>query len=226
MRDRESIENSSYSSLIKVRMMKLLYFLLVATFFINGSLENEHNMSLENGRQLEGKCTLRSAEIPKWTNMADNCIKKLENQVELEMQASIAYLNMGAHFAQDSINRPGFSKFFFDSANEERQHAIKIIDYLLMRGQLTNKITHLKNFFSAEIKHKSIQNGLNALEEALKLETEVTKSIHSVIKVCEKPTNKSHSFNDYHLVDYFTGEFLDEQYKAQRDLAGKMSTLG
>lgn len=27
-------------------------------------------------------------------------------------------------------------------------------------------------------------------------------------------------------MDYLTGEFLTEQYKGQRDLAGKISTLG
>lgn len=27
------------------------------------------------------------------------------------------------------------------------------------------------------------------------------------------------------LVDYLTGDFLEEQYKGQRDLAGKASTL-
>lgn len=27
------------------------------------------------------------------------------------------------------------------------------------------------------------------------------------------------------LVDYLTGEFLEEQYRGQRDLAGKISTL-
>lgn len=30
----------------------------------------------------------------------------------------------------------------------------------------------------------------------------------------------------FQLVDYLTGDFLDEQYKGQRDLAGKISTLG
>jgi ferritin heavy chain len=30
----------------------------------------------------------------------------------------------------------------------------------------------------------------------------------------------------YQFVDYLTGEFLDEQYKGQRDLAGKIATLG
>lgn len=30
---------------------------------------------------------------------------------------------------------------------------------------------------------------------------------------------------NYQLVDYLTGEFLEEQYKGQRDLAGKISNL-
>ncbi|KOC61100.1 Ferritin subunit [Habropoda laboriosa] len=165
------------------------------------------------------------ADIPDWTDMVKPCIKKLEAQVKMEMRASINYLSMGAHFARDAINRPGFSKFFFDSANEEREHAIKIIDYLLMRGQLTNNITNLKEF-PVTLIHGPINSGLDALREALKLETMVTESIHSIAKECEKPSKSSYSFNDYHLVDYLTGEFLDEQYKAQRDLAGKVSTLG
>jgi len=41
------------------------------------------------------------------------------------------------------VNRPGFAKIFFDSASEERDHAIKIIGYLLMRGGLTKDISQL-----------------------------------------------------------------------------------
>ena len=45
----------------------------------------------------------------------------------------------GAHFAQDNVNRPGMSKLFFEHAKEERDHAIKLADYLSMRGdQNTN----------------------------------------------------------------------------------------
>lgn len=97
--------------------------------------------------------------------MDKNCIKSLESQVNVEIKAAMTYLAMvikfflfydvfylliilnlfifyflfqGAHFALDVINRPGFSKFFFESATEEREHAIKVLEYLLMRGQLTN----------------------------------------------------------------------------------------
>lgn len=42
-----------------------------------------------------------------------------------------------------------------------------------------------------------------------------------MIKTCEDEP----SYNDYHLVDYLTGDFLEEQYKGQRDIAGKLSNL-
>ena len=41
------------------------------------------------------------------------------------------------------MNRPGFAHHFFKSASEERDHAIKLIEYLLMRGQLTKDIGDL-----------------------------------------------------------------------------------
>lgn len=60
------------------------------------------------------------------------------------------------------------------------------------------------------------------MNDALQLEATVTKLIRLVIKTCEDEP----SFNDYHLVDYLTGDFLTEQYNGQRELAGRISTLG
>lgn len=64
-------------------------------------------------------------------------------------------------------------------------------------------------------------DGVTSLNLALKLEASVTRNIRDVIKACE-----AGEFNDYHLVDYLTGDFLDEQYKGQREIAGKISNLG
>lgn len=67
---------------------------------------------------------------------------------------------------------------------------------------------------------------MEALKDALALEATVTQKIRNVIKVCEDAPGKNGNYNDYELVDYLTGEFLNEQYKGQRELAGKVSTLG
>ncbi|KAG8037452.1 hypothetical protein G9C98_005662 [Cotesia typhae] len=121
-----------------------------------------------------------------------------------------------------SVNRPGFAKFFFDSASEEREHAIKIIEYLLMRGQLTSDVSKLLKFPLKPIAGEW-SSGVKALTEALSLETRVTRSIRKIIEKCEAPADVN--FNDYHLVDWLTSDFLEEQYRGQRELAGKISTL-
>ena len=67
-------------------------------------------------------------------NDAKACTDALRNQIKMEFEASLQYMMMGIHFAQDTISLEGFSKTFFESANEERQHGIKFIEYLKMRG--------------------------------------------------------------------------------------------
>jgi len=150
----------------------------------------------------------------------------MREQVNTEIEASMTYLAMGSHFLQDNVNRPGFAKFFLDSASEERQHALKLLEYLLMRGELTQD-PEFKNstwtlMGTQRPKATVWDSAEDALKAALQLETSVTKNIRDIIVACEEPENK---YNDYHVVDWLTGEFLDEQYKGQRDLAGKISTL-
>lgn len=75
--------------------------------------------------------------------MTRGCTKEVRRQIQAEIDASIQYMAMGAHFAKDTVNRPGFSEFFFKAAGEEREHATKLIEYLLMRGQLTDDVSNL-----------------------------------------------------------------------------------
>ncbi|EDS26710.1 ferritin heavy chain-like protein [Culex quinquefasciatus] len=127
--------------------------------------------------------------------------------IKKEFDASIVYLKYAAYFAQEKINLPGFEKFFFHAAGEEREHGIKLIEYALMRG----KEPVNKNTFQLDYSYKvpAATTGLSALEDALKMEQEVTLSIRNLIKTCEGDKD------DYHLVDYLTGEYLNEQHKGQ-----------
>lgn len=173
-------------------------------------------------------CQLPVADVPQeWITMVDPCIKKLSEQVQAELNAAMTYMAMGAHFSRDSINRPGFAKMFFASASEEREHAIKILEYLLMRGELTEDVRSLiQNPVSTTFTWK---DAVTALKDALKLEASVTVRIRDIIKVCEESrlnTANDVEFNDYHLVDYLTADFLEEQYTGQRAIAGHISTLG
>lgn len=154
-----------------------------------------------------------------YQDMECKCVSAVRVQIQMEMDASLAYLALGAHFSLDTINRPGFAKLFFGSASEEREHCTKLIEYLLMRGELTTELSSLlKVAMPKDIDNNT--SGQQALTAALTLETQVTENLRHVIQVCE-----SDKKNHYHLVDYLTGVYLEEQYHGQRDLAEKIKTL-
>lgn len=167
----------------------------------------------------------------RYTKSLDDCTTHMRQQVQKELDASLGYLYMAAKFSEDQVNRPGLAKKFFDSANEEREHAIKFIEYLLMRGQLDS----VKDLITFPSVSTMPTNSLEALEKALSMEVDVTSSITAIIRTCEngkevkemKGKEKvTYNDNDYHLVDYLTGVFLEEQFKGQRELAGLISILG
>lgn len=200
-------------------------------------------------------CELKSNEHfndIEFVDMKKGCVEQTEDQIKKEITASLKYLSYAAHFSQDDVNRPGFAKFYFDAASEEREHAHKLIEYLQMRGRYfdlqdtiisninigqlvkeSEKATALgldHSWMSApEPRSNGVSAGLQSLRTALKMEYAVTDSIRNLIIACEaeKVEGKNdETFNDYHFVDYLTAEFLTEQYKGKRDIAGKISTLG
>lgn len=79
----------------------------------------------------------------KWIDMYPDCVVSMREQIQKEIDASYKYLAMASYFARDTVNRPGFSEMFFKSAKEEREHGAKLIEYLSMRGKLTDGITDL-----------------------------------------------------------------------------------
>uniref|UniRef100_A0A146LZE4 Ferritin n=1 Tax=Lygus hesperus TaxID=30085 RepID=A0A146LZE4_LYGHE len=199
----------------------------------------------------EGEPILPNTE---WIDIKDDCVNLARKQIRMEFEAALAYLQLGSYFSQYDINRPGFAKFFLGAASEERSHAIKIFDYLLMRGQMTtynpdpqlhtllmgtsaNKSSELTKL-SVSLKKKEVNGGLEALNLALGFEVAVTRSIKRMIKACENDevlsdkekdlltkNEGSIASNDYHMVDWLITDLLDEQLKGQRELAGRIATL-
>lgn len=113
-----------------------------------------------------------TADVPtEWLDLKENsgCMREMRRQIQAEIDASLTYLAMGAHFAQDTINRPGFSEFFLKAAGEEREHAYKLIEYLLMRGRFTSLHTpdtqdNLSNLIKINVSFVSACNAHIAIE--------------------------------------------------------------
>jgi bacterioferritin B len=120
--------------------------------------------------------------------------KAFNSQIGHEFGASLQYVSIAAHFQQRQLTL--LAKLFFAQAEEERQHALKFVKYVLdARGELHIPATAAPtaSFTSAE----------DAVAAALQWEQEVTRQITGLMDMAVKE-------NDY-LAQSFLQWFVDEQ---------------
>src|ERR1700741_1210066 len=63
---------------------------------------------------------------------SERFVDALNDQIAREFAAAHQYTAIGAYY--DRLRFPRLSKFFFDQAEEERGHAMKMVDYLRDTG--------------------------------------------------------------------------------------------
>ena len=120
--------------------------------------------------------------------------KAFNAQIGHEFGASLQYIGIAAHFQQRQLTL--LAKLFFDQADEERQHALKFVKYMLdAKGdlQIPSIPAPTPSFGSAE----------DAVAAALKWEEEVTRQITGLMDQAVKD-------GDY-LAQSFLQWFVDEQ---------------
>uniref|UniRef100_A0A0E0MIP4 Ferritin n=1 Tax=Oryza punctata TaxID=4537 RepID=A0A0E0MIP4_ORYPU len=79
----------------------------------------------------------------------DECEAAINEQINVEYNASYAYHSLFAYFDRDNVALKGFAKFFKESSDEEREHAEKLMKYQNMRGgrvRLQSIVTPLTEF--------------------------------------------------------------------------------
>jgi ferritin len=127
-------------------------------------------------------------------------------QIGHEFGASMQYISIAAHFSARQLKL--LAKIFFDQAEEEKQHAMKFVQYLLdTKAEL--KIPAIPapapSFATAE----------DAVGAALKWEQEVTRQITGLMEMAIKQ-------NDYlaqSFLQWFISEQLEEVVKMDRLLS-------
>jgi len=120
--------------------------------------------------------------------------KALNAQIGNELGASLQYLSIAGYFDRQKLKL--LSALFFKQSDEEKEHALKFVHYVLdTKGEL--KIPAIPaptpTFASAE----------EAVAAALKWEEEVTGQINALMDLAAKK-------NDY-LAQGFLQGFIDEQ---------------
>jgi len=132
--------------------------------------------------------------------------KAFNEQIGHEFGASMQYVSIAAHFQRSGLTL--LAKLFFEQADEERQHAMKFVKYLLdtkadLRIPAIPAAT--PSFASAEA----------AVQAALKWEQEVTRQITALMEQAVKD-------NDYlaqSCLQWFIDEQLEEVVKMDRLLS-------
>ncbi|XP_057829788.1 ferritin-2, chloroplastic [Cryptomeria japonica] len=130
------------------------------------------------------------------------CEAALNEQINVEYNVSYIYHALFAYFDRDNVALPGFAKYFKDASDEERDHAVKLMQYQNIRGGKVKLQSILMPVM--EFDHPEKGDALYAMELALSLEklnNEKLLRLHSVAAQC----------NDAQMTDFIEGNFLAKQ---------------
>lgn len=142
----------------------------------------------------------------------EKIVNLLNNQVNKELFSAYLYLDMSNYYYDEGLD--GFGNWFKVQAQEERDHAMLIMQYMQNNG---------KKISLGEIKAPNItySNHKIPLDESLKHEQFITESIHNIYD------------SAYNTKDYRTMQFLDwfvmeqgEEEKNSEELIRKYELFG
>lgn len=133
---------------------------------------------------------------------------KLNAQIQKEAYASNAYLAMATWAEGQSL--PNIAAYFYNSAEEERQHMLELYKYVNANGgsaKLEDKLGAVKASFG---------NVLEAFKYVFELEHSVTLSVNELASWCQQ--------NNEHATFFFLQAFVLEQQAAEASL-GEIITI-
>ena len=136
--------------------------------------------------------------------ISDALNKQMNEQIGHEFGASLQYVNIAAYF--DDVGLPVLTQHFFKQADEEREHAMKFVRYILDAGgklAIPAVPAPRSEFASAE----------EAVGLALEWEYTVTKQINALL---DRATSER---------DYVAHDFLEWFAREQLEEVSSMDTL-
>ncbi|MDR0332031.1 MAG: ferritin [Dysgonamonadaceae bacterium] len=128
--------------------------------------------------------------------------KALNKQINAEFWSAYLYLSMSAHFANTGL--PGVANWFKIQFQEEQEHALKIMNYLISKG---NRV-ELDPLAEVTTSWKS---PLTAYEDTLKHEREVTILINNLVALARSEND----FATENMLQWFVNEQVEEEETAQ-----------
>ena len=139
-------------------------------------------------------------------NFAETPETLLNQQVQMELTASHAYMAMAAYFDRADVALPGFKSWAQKQSDEEREHAEKFIEYLNLRG---GEYIPLNIAAPATM---SWSSALDAMKSALRMEMEVNAALLKLHAAADEAS-------DAQMCDFVESEYLTEQVESINHIA-------
>lgn len=123
-------------------------------------------------------------------------VAKINKQINFELYSAYVYLDISNYYADQNLN--GFANWFKIQTQEERDHAMLFMDYLLQNGEKI-VLTDIKGplFEFTDFRQPAV--------EAFEHEVKVTAAIHDIYGAA------------YEIKDFRTMQFLDWFVKEQSE---------
>lgn len=131
----------------------------------------------------------------------------INKQVNAELWSGYLYLSMSVHFANKGL--PGFANWFKVQFNEEQDHAHKLMNYLISKG---NRV-ELQPIEKVDTSWDSL---LHAFEVTLDHERVVTSLINNLVAM----SRKENDFATENMLQWFVNEQVEEEETAQGMIDG------
>lgn len=125
----------------------------------------------------------------------------INEQINKELYSSYLYLSMAAFF--ENQNLPGFARWMYVQADEERAHGMKFFEHLVDR----NGKVELKPIAGPEISWKT---SLEVFKQIQEHETVVTASINALYELALKEKD----YPSQVLLQWFITEQVEEEKNA------------
>jgi len=145
-------------------------------------------------------------------SLKSNILEAMNLHINGEFYSSYLYLAMAAYF--EAINLKGFSHWMKVQAAEERDHAMRLFDYIYDRGGVVT----LKSIAAPK---PSWNSPLQAFEEVSAHEESVSQAIGNMVELAQN--EKDHA--TFQFLQWFVGEQVEEEARA-KELMLKLKAIG
>lgn len=135
-------------------------------------------------------------------------IGAFNRQVGNEMSASLMYVSIAAYFDSEDLEQ--LASFFYRQAEEEREHAMKFVKYVVDSGgrlEIPAMPASSAEFDTAEA----------AVERALHSEETVTRQIYDLVEIAQADKD--------HIAQRFLDWFVNEQFEEVSTMNALLSVV-